>query len=309
MGYRAEMFTDEAQQALAYAHQEGRRLGHCYVGTELLLIGLLHLRGTLAARALGNLGFDEERARAAVEFLVGKVPGEDASDVGLTPRLARVVEFAIEEANQRGRRFVGVDHLLLGLTRDPDGISAEVLAHFGLSLDQVRVEALRLLAEPPKPESAQAIGGSESLVPAPPPSLRELRRVVPMGEVRRYGDTTLLLLALELYADGFVVTGRVLPPYPNHAAARSGGILRAVDDRGNQYQLRSRDDAQRDQGERFAWHFTAAVDPAARALSFDPTPGPGEWFAVGSEEAPSATASLMGISLRILPPRTSRTSG
>lgn len=131
-----DRFTKRAKQVLADAQQEAHRFGHDYSDTEHLLLGLIQNRG-VAGDVLRELGVDLQRARSAVEFVVGQ--GEGASDyvVELTDRAKQVIEYAVDEARKLHHHYVGPEHLLLGLIRHGEGVASGVLELLGIRLDQV----------------------------------------------------------------------------------------------------------------------------------------------------------------------------
>src|SRR2546423_8363108 len=141
---RFQTFDDGARAVLTRAQEEARRLGHNYMGTEHLLLGLLGDPASVATRALERLGVAIGPARTAVEFIIGRGTEQVSGEMGLTPRSKRVIELAIDEARRLGDDFVGSEHLLLGLVREGEGIAAGVLETFGVTdADRVRAEVLR----------------------------------------------------------------------------------------------------------------------------------------------------------------------
>lgn len=142
-----ELFTMRARRVLTLAQEEALRLRHGYIGTEHLLLGLVHENGGVASQVLSNLGVEVERVRQAVEAIVS--PGTQAveGEPVLTPRTKKVIEFALDEARQLAHHFIGTEHLLLGLVREGEGVGADVLEDLGLQLEQVRAETLRLLGQ------------------------------------------------------------------------------------------------------------------------------------------------------------------
>lgn len=147
---RFERFTDRAKQALVAATDEARALNHDYVGTEHLLLGLVHGEG-VAAKVLRNLGADPDRVRTAVEFVVGRREGPASADIALSPRARRAVELAAEESTALRHIHVGTEHLLLGLLRGDDrevqeSVAFRVLGSLGIDREQVRRQVTHLLA-------------------------------------------------------------------------------------------------------------------------------------------------------------------
>jgi ATP-dependent Clp protease ATP-binding subunit ClpC len=142
---RFDKFTEQARKALSLAQEEAHRLKHNYIGTEHLLLGLVHEGKGVAAKVLLKLGVELQTVRNAVEFIIGRgdrvVPGE----IGLTPRAKKVIELAIDEARRMNHHYIGTEHLLLGLIREGEGVAVGVLESLGLKLEQVRKETLKML--------------------------------------------------------------------------------------------------------------------------------------------------------------------
>jgi ATP-dependent Clp protease ATP-binding subunit ClpA len=159
-----ERFNDQARTALALAEEEARGFNHNYIGTEHLLLGLVRLQEGLAASVLRSLGVGQERARAAVERIIGRgEPTAAEGEIRLTPRAVAATALSVSEAGRMQRTFnalVGPEHLLLGLLREGEGIAAGVLESFGLTLDKVRASILDAIVtqQPtsPRTHSAQA---------------------------------------------------------------------------------------------------------------------------------------------------------
>jgi hypothetical protein len=127
------------------AQEEAQRLQHDYIGTEHVLLGLLREEEGVAGQVLTRLGVDLERARQAVERTVVHGDRTTGGDIHLTPRSKMVIELAVDEARRLHHDFIGTEHLLLGLLREGEGIGAEVLKNFGLSLQVVRANIIQVL--------------------------------------------------------------------------------------------------------------------------------------------------------------------
>ncbi|MBL0350809.1 MAG: ATP-dependent Clp protease ATP-binding subunit [Elusimicrobia bacterium] len=141
-------FTERAQRVILIAQEEAKRLNHDYVGTEHLLLGLIALGEGVAAQVMANLGVDLRRVRAEIEKIVGT--GDNVmllGEIPFTPRAKKVLELAVEEAQNMGHNYVGTEHLLLGLIREEEGVAARVLENIGVRLDVVREEVISLLGE------------------------------------------------------------------------------------------------------------------------------------------------------------------
>ncbi|MFZ5596316.1 MAG: ATP-dependent Clp protease ATP-binding subunit [Bacillota bacterium] len=140
-------FTERAQRVLLLAQEEAARLGHPYVGTEHILLGLIREGQGVAARALSGLGIEADKVRSVIEQAVGKGQGVAGGEIALTPRGKRVLELSVEEARQMGHNYVGTEHLLLGLIREGEGLAAQVLKSLGADLDRVRRVVVQMLGD------------------------------------------------------------------------------------------------------------------------------------------------------------------
>lgn len=127
------------------AQEEARLLGHDYIGTEHVLLGLIHEQDGIAARTLEQLGISLETARREVESIVGTGGGFPSAHIPFTPRTKKVLELSLREALQLGHDDIGTEHLLLGLVREGEGVAARVLSDLGVSPDRVRGEVLEML--------------------------------------------------------------------------------------------------------------------------------------------------------------------
>jgi excisionase family DNA binding protein len=166
---RFDRFTKRARHVITLAAEEAHRFQHNYIGTEHLLLGLIREGEGAAAKVLNNLGIEIEQIRHAIEAIIGRGERIVQGEVGLTHRAKRVIELAMDEARRLNHRFVGTEHLLLGLIREGEGIGAGVLESFGLQLEQVRMETLRVLHQQPQVQEEE-----ESVVPPVPPEATTL---------------------------------------------------------------------------------------------------------------------------------------
>ena len=144
-----ERFTDRGRKVMQLANQEAQRFNHEYIGTEHILLGLIHEGSGVAANVLKNLDIGLRRVRQEVEKIVQQA-GPDLVEMGKlpqTPRAKKVIEYAIEEARNLDHNYVGTEHLLLGLLREQEGIAAQVLMNLGLKLETVRQEVMNLLGQ------------------------------------------------------------------------------------------------------------------------------------------------------------------
>lgn len=132
-----DLFSERARRVMDLAQREARRYRHDYLGTEHLLLALVAEREGVAARALANLGVDEDRVRDAVETVLGPGTVEARGTVALAPRAKRSLELAVDEARQLKHHFIGTEHLLLGILREGDNVAVGVLSHLGVTLPDV----------------------------------------------------------------------------------------------------------------------------------------------------------------------------
>lgn len=144
---RFDKFTPGARKVLNLAQDEAHSFNHNYMGTEHLLLGLLREGEGIGAQALKRLGVNLEEARGKVEVIIGRGDRAVTGEVGFTPRAKKVIELAVDEARRLNQRYIGTEHLLLGLIREGNGIAAGVLESLGVNLDAARTEVVRLLEE------------------------------------------------------------------------------------------------------------------------------------------------------------------
>ncbi len=142
-----ERFTEKAIKVIMLAQEEARRLGHNFVGTEQILLGLIGEGTGIAAKTLKSMGVNLKDARIEVEKIIGRGSGFVAVEIPFTPRAKRVLELSWEEARQLGHNYIGTEHLLLGLIREGEGVAARVLENLGVDLTKVRQHIIRLLGE------------------------------------------------------------------------------------------------------------------------------------------------------------------
>ncbi len=160
-----ERFTEKAIKVIMLAQEEARRLGHNFVGTEQILLGLIGEGTGVAAKTLKSMGVNLKDARVEVEKIIGRGSGFVAVEIPFTPRAKRVLELSWDEARQFGHNYIGTEHLLLGLIREGEGVAARVLDNLGVDLAKVRQHIIRLLGENSSSSSAQAAsGGTSSLL-------------------------------------------------------------------------------------------------------------------------------------------------
>src|SRR5579864_6569797 len=227
MADRFDKFTERARKVLQLAQEEAQRFNHNYIGTEHLLLGLVREGEGVAAKVLGNLGVELNKVRSAVEFIIGRGDRMVVGEIGLTPRAKKVIELAVDEARRLGHRYIGTEHLLLGLIREGEGIAAGVLESLGVSLECVRDRVLKVIVGEASSQEGQAVTWDwperqrPRRKPVPPQweylivecSLDEdgnvgVRSVNGRGDPRFTGEHAHLHLALNVLGDeGWELTG------------------------------------------------------------------------------------------------------
>src|SRR6266550_2585133 len=141
-----ERFTDRARRVVVLAQEEARMLNHNYIGTEHILLGLVHEGEGVAARALQALGISLEAVRQQVEEIIGQGQQAPSGHIPFTPRAKKVLELSLREALQLGHNYIGTEHILLGLIREGEGVAAQVLVKLGADLSRVRQQVIQLLS-------------------------------------------------------------------------------------------------------------------------------------------------------------------
>ncbi|HEX2040579.1 MAG TPA: ATP-dependent Clp protease ATP-binding subunit [Acidimicrobiales bacterium] len=141
-----ERFTDRARRVLVLAQEEARLLNHNFIGTEHILLGLIHEGEGVAAKALESLGISLEAVREKVEETIGPAGSSTTGSPPFTPRAKKVLELSLREALQLGHNYIGTEHMLLGLVREGEGVAAQVLVNLGADLSRVRQQVIQLLS-------------------------------------------------------------------------------------------------------------------------------------------------------------------
>jgi len=157
-----ERFTEKAIKVIMLAQEEARRLGHNFVGTEQILLGLIGEGTGVAAKVLKSMGVNLKDARIEVEKIIGRGSGFVAVEIPFTPRAKRVLELSLEEARQLGHNYIGTEHLLLGLIREGEGVAARVLENLGVDLTKVRTQVIRMLGETAEVTSGASQGRTKT---------------------------------------------------------------------------------------------------------------------------------------------------
>jgi ATP-dependent Clp protease ATP-binding subunit ClpC len=156
-----ERFTDRARRVVVLAQEEARMLNHNYIGTEHILLGLIHEGEGVAAKALESLGISLEGVRQQVEEIIGQGQQAPSGHIPFTPRAKKVLELSLREALQLGHNYIGTEHILLGLIREGEGVAAQVLVKLGADLNRVRQQVIQLLSGYQGKEPAAAGAGGE----------------------------------------------------------------------------------------------------------------------------------------------------
>ncbi|MDF2744953.1 MAG: clpC3 [Actinomycetia bacterium] len=221
-----ERFTDRARRVVVLAQEEARHLNHSYIGTEHILLGLIHEGDGVAARSLEALDISLEAVRTQVQEIVGHGDEAPTGHIPFTPRAKKVLELSLREAMSLGHNYIGTEHILLGLIREGGGVAAQVLVKEGGSLDRVRQQVIQLLAGyvgGAQPEQvagmstritqqqamAMVAGGPGAYQEGEPP---ELVRVVPLArEVFRGYGYRIVLISLELWSGWLDLRYALLP--------------------------------------------------------------------------------------------------
>jgi ATP-dependent Clp protease ATP-binding subunit ClpC len=165
-----ERFTDRARRVLVLAQEEARLLNHNFIGTEHILLGLIHEGEGVAAKALESLGVSLEAVREKVEETIGPAGSSTTGSPPFTPRAKKVLELSLREALQLGHNYIGTEHMLLGLVREGEGVAAQVLVSLGADLPRVRQQVIQLLSgyqSPGGKEGASTGAGASSSQEAP----------------------------------------------------------------------------------------------------------------------------------------------
>jgi hypothetical protein len=220
-----ERFTDRARRVVVLAQEEARHLNHNYIGTEHILLGLIHEGDGVAARSLEALDISLEAVRTQVQEIVGHGDEAPTGHIPFTPRAKKVLELSLREAMSLGHNYIGTEHILLGLIREGGGVAAQVLVKEGGSLDRVRQQVIQLLAgyaggtQPEQiagmstritqQQAAAMVAGGPGIYSEEP---AELVRVVPLArEVYRGQDFRVVLISLEVWSGWLDLRFALLP--------------------------------------------------------------------------------------------------
>jgi ATP-dependent Clp protease ATP-binding subunit ClpA len=185
-----ERFTDRARRVVVLAQEEARMLNHDYIGTEHLLLGLIHEGEGVAAQALKTLGISMDTVRQQVEGIIGRGQQAPSGHIPFTPRAKRVLELSLRESVQLGHDYIGTEHILLGLVREGEGVAAQVLVRLGADLNRVRQQVIQLLHA----------HTAEGAIGASPPAARRLRSRLADDAMTRIDSVDRRLAAIERWA-------------------------------------------------------------------------------------------------------------
>jgi len=163
-----ERFTEKAIKVIMLAQEEARRLGHNFVGTEQILLGLIGEGTGIGPKVLKSMGVNLKDARVEVEKIIGRGSGFVAVEIPFTPRAKRVLELSLEEARQLSHNYIGTEHLILGLIREGEGVAARVLENLGVDLAKVRSQVIRSLGD-----NSEVAAGNNSSPKSKTPTLEE----------------------------------------------------------------------------------------------------------------------------------------
>jgi hypothetical protein len=216
-----QRFTDRARRVIVLAQEEARHLNHNYIGTEHLLLGLVHEGEGVAAQALTQLDVSLEAVRAEVTEIIGQGAQAPTGHIPFTPRAKKVLELSLREALELGHNYIGTEHILLGLLREGQGVGAQVLVGLGADRDRVRQVVVQVLAGyagmPPEQRAAAASRPAVAPVAAGPGFYSEreppeLVRVVPLArEVADESGLRVALISLEIWSGWFDLRYALLP--------------------------------------------------------------------------------------------------
>ena len=162
-----ERFTDRARRVVVLAQEEARMLNHNYIGTEHILLGLIHEGEGVAAKALESLGISLDAVRQQVEEIIGQGQQAPSGHIPFTPRAKKVLELSRREAVQLGHNYIGTEHILLGLIREGDGVAAQVLVRLGADMNRVRQQVIQLLHGHPAEQPVSARSAAQNLRVSP----------------------------------------------------------------------------------------------------------------------------------------------
>ena len=157
-----EKFTDKARRVVVLAQEEAKLLNHNYIGTEHILLGLIHEGEGVAAKALESLDISLDQVREQVQEIIGQGQQAPTGHIPFTPRAKKVLELSLREALQLGHSYIGTEHLLLGLIREGEGVAAQVLTKLGADTNRVRQQVIQLLSGHQNSKETVNVGGDNA---------------------------------------------------------------------------------------------------------------------------------------------------
>src|SRR5215831_1702345 len=169
-----ERFTDQARRVVVLAQEEARLLGHGYIGTEHILLGMLAEGEGLAFQALTSLDISLDAAREQVAEIIGEGTGQPSGHIPFTPRTKKVLELSLREAQRLGNSYIGTEHILLGLAREGEGVGVQVLDRMGASKDRVLAQVLVTARAAPGEQLRRVSIGQMPVERSHPVNLREV---------------------------------------------------------------------------------------------------------------------------------------
>jgi Clp amino terminal domain, pathogenicity island component len=248
-----ERFTDRARRVVVLAQEEARFLNHNYIGTEHILLGLVHEDQGVAARALTELGISLDAVRAEVKQIVGQGESAPTGHIPFTPRAKKVLELSLREAIQLHCDYIGTEHILLGVVREGEGVAAQVLVKLGADLSRVRQEVIGLMSGHAGPDPAEQVAGRPPRIGREAVAAMvaggagfyqagpaELIRVVPLArEVFRGSGHRVVLISLELWSGWLDLRLALLPEDAPPGSTPTDIMLdwQVTDDAGTAYEL------------------------------------------------------------------------
>ena len=165
-----ERFTDRARRVVVLAQEEARLLNHNYIGTEHILLGLIHEGEGVAAKALESLDISLEAVRAQVQEIIGQGQQAPSGHIPFTPRAKKVLELSLREALQLGHNYIGTEHILLGLIHEGEGVAAKALESLGIALEGVRQQVEEIIGQGQQAPSDTALCSARTAESGWPPA-------------------------------------------------------------------------------------------------------------------------------------------
>lgn len=231
-----EKFNPDARRVVVLTQEASRELGHDYIGTEHIMLALIRAEDSIAGQALASLGLDFDQAREKVISVIGRGAGQAAGHIPFTPRAKKILEMSLREALQLGHKYLGSEHILLGLLREGEGIGAQILNELGIELEPVRVRIVEMVGTGDSPLPAITGDGPGTILTRYQPdpalvsvvfllvALAAVQIEAPTPDIARWGLSLLLGGAL-LWAGGSVIgTG----PLTSRGALEGGRYLRIL---------------------------------------------------------------------------------